>query len=69
VSDLGEAEAPAPPERPYRCGECGKAFKGSSGLRYHLRDHTGERPYTCATCGKSFKRSSLSPASSCAQVK
>ncbi|NXX71689.1 ZN628 protein, partial [Spizella passerina] len=41
----GEAEAPAPPERPYRCGECGKAFKGSSGLRYHLRDHTGERPY------------------------
>ncbi|NXY81780.1 ZN628 protein, partial [Alcedo cyanopectus] len=39
------AEAPPPspgtpqpsPERPYRCPECGKAFKGSSGLRYHLR--------------------------------
>uniref|UniRef100_A0A146NNM6 Zinc finger protein n=1 Tax=Fundulus heteroclitus TaxID=8078 RepID=A0A146NNM6_FUNHE len=46
-------------ERPYRCLECGKAFKGSSGLKYHMRDHTGERPYRCTECGKSFKRSSL----------
>ncbi len=48
-----------PTERPYRCSECGKAFKGSSGLKYHMRDHTGERPYRCTECGKSFKRSSL----------
>ncbi|XP_033267857.1 zinc finger protein 628 isoform X1 [Orcinus orca] len=53
------APAPASAERPYKCGECGKAFKGSSGLRYHLRDHTGERPYQCGECGKAFKRSSL----------
>nr|XP_020473247.1 LOW QUALITY PROTEIN: zinc finger protein 628 [Monopterus albus] len=46
-------------ERPYCCSECGKAFKGSSGLKYHMRDHTGERPYRCTECGKSFKRSSL----------
>ncbi|KAM9226212.1 zinc finger protein 628 [Dugong dugon] len=51
--------AAAPAERPYKCAECGKAFKGSSGLRYHLRDHTGERPYQCGECGKAFKRSSL----------
>uniref|UniRef100_A0A8C6WGQ1 C2H2-type domain-containing protein n=1 Tax=Neogobius melanostomus TaxID=47308 RepID=A0A8C6WGQ1_9GOBI len=49
----------SPIERPYRCSECGKAFKGSSGLKYHMRDHTGERPYRCTECGKSFKRSSL----------
>uniref|UniRef100_A0A3Q3QL70 C2H2-type domain-containing protein n=1 Tax=Monopterus albus TaxID=43700 RepID=A0A3Q3QL70_MONAL len=46
-------------KRPYCCSECGKAFKGSSGLKYHMRDHTGERPYRCTECGKSFKRSSL----------
>ncbi|KAK9397334.1 zinc finger protein [Crotalus adamanteus] len=53
------ATPPPPSERPYVCGECGKSFKGSSGLRYHLRDHTGERPYACSECGKAFKRSSL----------
>uniref|UniRef100_A0A665W3R1 C2H2-type domain-containing protein n=1 Tax=Echeneis naucrates TaxID=173247 RepID=A0A665W3R1_ECHNA len=50
---------PARAHLPYRCSECGKAFKGSSGLKYHMRDHTGERPYRCTECGKSFKRSSL----------
>ncbi|NXN09996.1 ZN628 protein, partial [Indicator maculatus] len=54
-----EPAAVPQPERPYRCGECGKAFKGSSGLRYHMRDHTGERPYACPQCPKAFKRSSL----------
>uniref|UniRef100_UPI003AAA2B2D uncharacterized protein znf628 n=1 Tax=Centroberyx gerrardi TaxID=166262 RepID=UPI003AAA2B2D len=51
--------SPSQADKPYRCSECGKAFKGSSGLKYHMRDHTGERPYRCTECGKSFKRSSL----------
>ncbi|NXN44624.1 ZNF16 protein, partial [Rhinoptilus africanus] len=35
-SDGGEGEsAPAPPEKPYKCGECGKGFGQRSALVKH----------------------------------
>uniref|UniRef100_A0ABM5FG80 Uncharacterized protein n=1 Tax=Pogona vitticeps TaxID=103695 RepID=A0ABM5FG80_9SAUR len=44
-------------EKPYKCPECGKAFKQSHGLAYHLRAHAGEKPYKCTECGKNFSTS------------
>nr|XP_020634659.1 zinc finger protein 595-like [Pogona vitticeps] len=39
--------------RLYKCEECGKSFKGSSGLKQHQRVHT-ERRYKCHECGTAF---------------
>jgi KRAB domain-containing zinc finger protein len=34
-------------EWPYKCRECGKSFKGRSGLTKYQRVHSGEWPYNC----------------------
>ena len=46
-------------EKPYKCEECGKAFKCSSTVTKHKIIRTEEKPYKCEKCGKAFKQSSI----------
>lgn len=41
--------------RNWKCGECPKAFKSSSGLKQHILSHRGEKPMKCDICDAHFK--------------
>ncbi|KAK3724337.1 hypothetical protein QZH41_010845, partial [Actinostola sp. cb2023] len=41
----------------YRCRLCSKDFTRLSGLKTHIRMHTGERPYVCEVCSFAFTTS------------
>ncbi|XP_029474736.1 zinc finger protein 648 [Rhinatrema bivittatum] len=41
-------------ERPYKCMQCGRAFKKSSNLLSHIDTHSGAKPYACELCGKAY---------------
>ncbi|NWT62256.1 ZN436 protein, partial [Erythrocercus mccallii] len=45
-------------ERPYKCSECGKGFRGSTQLLEHQQTHRQERPFHCPDCGKGFMTNS-----------
>ncbi|XP_074859419.1 zinc finger protein 648 [Carettochelys insculpta] len=41
-------------ERPYKCMQCGRAFKKSSNLLSHIDTHSGAKPYACELCSKAY---------------
>ncbi|XP_068808224.1 zinc finger protein 648 [Struthio camelus] len=54
ASVTGGRPGPAAEERPYKCLQCGRAFKKSSNLLSHVETHSGAKPYACELCGKAY---------------
>ncbi|XP_073467360.1 uncharacterized protein [Aquarana catesbeiana] len=45
-----------PTDKRFSCTECGKCFRSKSGLKEHIRTHTGEKLHPCLECGKCFSK-------------
>lgn len=44
-------------EKPFRCDDCGKAFKLKNTLLSHTVQHTGVRKFICPFCNRTFASS------------
>ncbi|XP_050762868.1 zinc finger and SCAN domain-containing protein 21-like [Gymnogyps californianus] len=53
---IADGQKPHTEEKPYKCADCGKGFKGRSRLLNHLQTHMREKMFECVECGKSFSR-------------
>lgn len=61
---LSQSESSAPPKkrnpqenRLHYCLVCDRSFPFASGVKAHLRTHTGEKPFACNQCNQSFAHS------------
>uniref|UniRef100_A0A8C4XXR6 Zinc finger protein 665-like n=1 Tax=Gopherus evgoodei TaxID=1825980 RepID=A0A8C4XXR6_9SAUR len=45
-------------QKPHKCPDCGKSFRGNSTLRHHQRSQAGKTPHQCRECGHSFVQKS-----------
>lgn len=43
-------------EKPFVCGQCGKAFKAKASLQMHEDVHNDHRPHECTICQKRFRK-------------
>lgn len=49
-----EAKGGTRQTRPFKCLQCGAAFKKSAHLNQHIRTHSGLKPFTCNVCLRNF---------------